>query len=128
MDNITKTYKKATPRLEEAIKLEAKEIAKGIKLDDKIECTAKNPAFITLKDHKTNFRTSTPCRLLNPCKSELGKISKLILEKVNKYLVVLLSLNQWKNSDMIMNWFSSINSINSSVHSFNWISCNFIPQ
>ena len=39
----------------------------------------KNPAFITLKDHKINFRTSTPCRLLNPCKSELGKISKLIL-------------------------------------------------
>ena len=38
--------------MEDAISLEAKQIAKGIKLDDKIECTAKNPAFITLKDHK----------------------------------------------------------------------------
>ena len=35
--NITKAYKKATPCLEDAINLEAKQIAKGIKLDDKIE-------------------------------------------------------------------------------------------
>ena len=85
-DNITKTYKKATPRLEDAINLEANHIGKGTRLDDKIECTAKNPAFIALKDHKANFRTSTSYRSLNPCKSRLGKISKLILEKANKYL------------------------------------------
>ena len=92
-DGITKTYKIATPCLENAINFEAKQIAKSIKLDDTIECTVKYPAFITLKDHKTNFRTSTPCRLLNPCKSELPRISKMILEKANKYLVDLLSLN-----------------------------------
>ena len=88
----------------------AKQIAKNIKLYDQIVCTAKSSAFITLEDHKKKkkFRTSTPCRLLNPCKSELGKISKLILEKANKYLADLLSLNQWKNSDMVINWFSSI--------------------
>ena len=79
--------------MEDAINLEAKQIADGIKLDDKIECTAKNPAFTTLKVHKTNFSTSTPCRLLNPCKSDFGKISRLILEKANKYLVDILSLN-----------------------------------
>ena len=39
-DNITRTYKKATPRLEDAINLEAKEIAKCIKLGDKTECAA----------------------------------------------------------------------------------------
>ena len=87
----------------------AKQIAKNIKLYDQIVCTAKSSAFITLEDpQKKKFRTSTPCRLLNPCKSELGKISKLILEKANKYLADLLSLNQWKNSDMVINWFSSI--------------------
>ena len=106
--NISKTYKKLRPRLEDAINLEAKQIVKGIKLDDKIECAAKNPAFTTLKDHKTNLRTNTPWWLLNPCKSELGKISKMILEKANKYFVDLLSLNQWKNSDMVINWFCSI--------------------
>ena len=77
---------------------------------DWLKCTAKNPTFITLKDHKTNFRTCTPCRLLNPCKSELGKISKMILETAKKYLVDLLNLNQWKNSDMVINWFCSIKS------------------
>ena len=29
-------------------------------------------------------------------------------EKANKYLVDLLSLNQWKNSDMVSNWFRLI--------------------
>ena len=82
----------------DAINLEAKQTAKGINLDDKIECTAKNPASIMLKDHKANFRTSTPSWLLNPY-----KISKLILEKGNQYLVDLLSLNQWKKSDMVIN-------------------------
>ena len=77
---------------------------------DRLKCTTKNPTFIMLKDHKTNFRTSTPCWLLNPCKSELGKISKMILETSKKYLVDLLNLNQWKNSDMVINWFCSIKS------------------
>ena len=61
-----------------------------------------------LKDHKANLRTSTPSWLLNPYKSELGKINKLILEKANQYLVDLLSWNQWKKSDMVINWFVSI--------------------
>ena len=80
----------------------------AINLEAKIEYTAKNPALIALKHHKTNFRTSARPWLLNPCKSELGKVSKLILEKANKYLSDLLSLNQWKNSDMVINWLSSI--------------------
>ena len=54
-EKITKTYKKGTPRLEDAINLEAKQIAKSIKLDNKIECTAKNPALKTLKYRKINF-------------------------------------------------------------------------
>ena len=54
-EKITKRYKKGTPRLEDTINLEAKQIAKGIKLYYKIECTAKNPALITLKYRKANF-------------------------------------------------------------------------
>ena len=80
-DKITKTHKKVIPCLEDASNLQAKHIAKGIKLDDTIECTAKNPVFIMLKDHKTNLRRSTCCQLLNPCKPEFGKITKLLLEK-----------------------------------------------
>ena len=88
--------------MEDAINIDAKQIPKGIKSDDQIGCTAKNTAFIT------HIRTSTPGRLLKPCKSEFGKTNKLISEKENKYLGDLLSLNQWKKSDIIINWFSPI--------------------
>ena len=54
-EKITKTYKKGTPRLEDTINLEAIQIAKSIKLDNKIECTAQNPALKTLKYRKINF-------------------------------------------------------------------------
>ena len=63
--------------------MEAKHIAKIMKLDDRIGSLPETPAFITLKDHKENFRSSHPCLLINPSKSELGKVSKVILEKVN---------------------------------------------
>ena len=36
-ENITKSYKKSPTRLEKSINLEAKEIAAGVKLDDRIE-------------------------------------------------------------------------------------------
>ena len=39
--------------------MEAKHIAKNIKLDDQIESLAKKPTFITLKGHKENFRSAT---------------------------------------------------------------------
>ena len=107
-ENITKTYKKLTYRLEHAINMEAKHIAKNIKLGDRIESLAKTPAFITLKDHKENFRSIHPCRLINPSKSELGKVSKSILEKVNTNLVNSLKVNQWKDTDNVINWSNAI--------------------
>ena len=93
-ENITKTYKKSTNRLEHAINMEPKHIAKNIKMDDRIESLTKTRVFTTLKDHKENFRSSHPCRLINPSKSELGKVSKAILDKVNTILVDSLKVNQ----------------------------------
>ena len=49
------TYKNAPPKLETSINLEAKNIAELINLDDRIQCIARTPAFITLKDHKLDF-------------------------------------------------------------------------
>ena len=93
-DNITKKYRKSTPRLEKAINMEAKCIAKKINLDDRIDSLAENPAFITLKDHKPNFKSRLACRLINPSKSELDKVSKVLLKNINKQLVELLNVNQ----------------------------------
>ena len=100
-NNITKS-------LEKAINVEARNIAKKIQLSDRMECLAKTPAFITLKDHKDNFQSSLHCRLINPSKNELGKVSKSILENINQHLVKLLCVNQWKNSVSATQWFKNI--------------------
>ena len=86
----------------------AKNIAKEIKLRERIEYLAKTPAFITLKDHKDNFQSILHCRLINSSKSELGKVSKLILENINQHLVKLLHVKQWKNVASIIEWFRNI--------------------
>ena len=44
--------------------------------------------------HKPHFKFSLSCHLINPCKSELCKISKTILEKTNDALMESLNLNQ----------------------------------
>ena len=61
-----------------------------------------------MKYHKDNFQSSLPCHLINPAKSELGKISKSILENINQHLLKLLYVNQWKNSTSVIEWFKNI--------------------
>ena len=67
-ENVTKTYKKSTERLEKSINLGAKNIAKKLDLVERVECLAKNPAFITLKDHKEHFRLDYPAAWSIRCK------------------------------------------------------------
>ncbi|PFX24183.1 hypothetical protein AWC38_SpisGene11228 [Stylophora pistillata] len=60
-------------------------IAERLKLGDRVEKLAKKEAFITLKDYKPTFHDQPTCRLINPSKSEIGVISKQILDET-KYL------------------------------------------
>ena len=50
-------------------------------LKERVMYTAPVPAYVTLKDHKPNFNNNPSCRLINPSKIEIGKISKQILSK-----------------------------------------------
>ena len=88
--------------------MEAKNIAKKLDLAERVECLAKNLTFITLKDHKEHFQASLPCRLINPSKSELGKVSLVKLEKVNQALIKHLDVNQWKKPSSVTEWFKGI--------------------
>ena len=47
-----------------------------------MDCYADRQSFITLKDHKDNFKSNTKCRLIKPAKSEMGKVSKSYLETI----------------------------------------------
>ena len=89
-EKIKKAFKKSTKRLEIAINVEAKHITGNIKLDNHIESFVHTLAFITLKDHKENCKTSHPCCLIYPSKSELGKISKVILVNRNRRFFVFV--------------------------------------
>ena len=52
----------------------------------RVDTMAKQECFITLKVHKEDYRTNPKYHLLNPTKSQLGKISKQMLQKINKTL------------------------------------------
>ena len=115
LENIRKTYQKAPKKLEKAINLEVKNIAKSLKLADRIDHLAKAEAFITLKDHKENFVNKPTCQLINPTKTELDKISKKIIEDINKHLIEKLKVNQWKSTKNVTDWFKKLISIYLSI-------------
>ena len=71
-------------------------------LDDKLNIMAKQQCFVTIKDHKPDFRTNPKYRLLNPTKSELGKLSKHILQTVNTELRNKIKVKQWQNSSEVI--------------------------
>ena len=93
-EDITKSCKESTKRLENAINMEGKHIAKNMNLNNLIESLPQISPGITLKNYKENFRTSHPCYLIDPLKSELGKVSKVRLENVNTKFVQSLNVNQ----------------------------------
>ena len=50
----------------------------------RMETNKEGNGFITIKDQEENFDNYPTVRLINPAKTELGRISKLILDKINK--------------------------------------------
>ena len=48
------------------------------------------------------------CPLINPTKTELGKISKKIIEDINEQLIEKLKANQWKSTKNVTDWFEKI--------------------
>ena len=64
--------------------MEAEHIAKELEIAGKVECMAKKPAYITLKDRMENFNIYPKYHLINPAKIELGKVAKIIVENINK--------------------------------------------
>ena len=61
-------------------------------------------AYILLKDHKANFINKHQARLINPTKTELGKISKQIIQKIITEVQGKAYQNLWKNSFEAIEW------------------------
>lgn len=106
--NIQRSYKKANKEQEAKINKDAKAIAEELELSDRIETMAKRDAFITLKDHKPNFNNAPTCRLINPTKSEIGRVSKEILQSIGKSVATFTNVNLWRNTQSVLEWFNAI--------------------
>ena len=107
-DSITKTYKKSDQRNTNNINRDAKKIAVDLDLEDRIEKMQESESYITVKDHKEDFPHRLSFRLINPSKSDIGKISKYVLDKINQKLRSVTEVNQWKNSHSVIEWFKNI--------------------
>ena len=102
-DNISKIYKKTEHNIYNKISKESKTIANNYGVSERVGCLAKSIAFVSLNDHKPNFSSNPKCRLINPAKSEMGKISKYFLEQLNSMVRDLSSVNQWQETSTVIN-------------------------
>ena len=127
LDNVTKDYVQVTNSKIQKVNDEAKNIVTGLGIADRVEVMSQSEAFITLKDHKANFETERKCRLINPAKSQIGILSRQILQRANKKLRDELKLNQWQSTQDVLQWFKNIN--NKGRKAFmQWDICEFYPS
>ena len=105
---ITATYKKGSAKLKVNVDKSGVKFAKKAGALERMHVNGTNQCFVTLKDHKENFENNPKTRLINPAKNEVGRISKVILDKINTSLKGILGVNQWKNTASVLTWFKSI--------------------
>ena len=79
---VVKHYRKAPPDLEKELNSEVKILAHRFDIVDRMEKYNTKNCFITIKDHKSDFKTNTECRLINPAKTQIGRVSKIIVQDI----------------------------------------------
>ena len=62
----------------------------------------------TIKNHKERFRDKIFCRLKNPSKTDIGKINKQILDRVNNTILGKNKVKQWKKTSSVKEWYRNI--------------------
>ena len=73
----------------------------------------------TLKDRKPNFDNNPKCRLINRAKSEVEKIRKVLLDKINNVVRYKTNPNQWRG------WFQNLDAQRNTKFKFDTV--NFYP-
>ena len=107
--NVTNDYKKTDMHTVDKSNQKQKEMVIKLDLEDRVFATAQKDAYITVKDHKDDYQNNTKCRLINPTKPELGKISKMKLAKIVVDVKKKTKVNQWRNTDSVLTWFKGLN-------------------
>ena len=107
-DTISKDYKKANYNVVDIIDREASKIATKLDLENRIDKFRLQEPFITIKDHKESFPGRVETRLINPGKSNIGVISKKLLDKINITIRESIEINQWRSTQNVLEWFDKI--------------------
>ena len=107
-ENITRDYVKDSESTIKAINNEASRLVGKAEISGRIPKYSTAPAFLTIKDHKEGFPNIVKCRLVNPAKSHIGKVSKHLLDKIIVDVRRKSNLVQWKNAYEVTRWFERI--------------------
>ena len=107
-DSITSDYRKVEVSKVEECNLKMANIAKSLELEDQMEGIVPSNCFMTIKDQKSDFPTNIHVRVIAPSKADVGKASKVILQKIVLELNNILNLNQWRDPAEVTNWFKGI--------------------
>ena len=105
---LRKTYKKAGSEVVQDIDAEAAYFANKLKRDDRIEGMALKPSFLTIKDHKENFPAQVSYRLISPTNSNLGAITKIMIQSLNLRIKETLGLNLCRSTKEAIDWFTGL--------------------
>ena len=107
-ENVTKEYKKESEEGLKRTNMKTAEIAKSLDLDDRMQQHTMTQCYVTLKDHKRNFMSTKPCRLINPAKTDIGRVSKIILQEINEEVRMKTKLMQWRSTQEVLKWFKEL--------------------
>ena len=125
--NITKSYMKTSMVTVNNSDIKSAKIAKDLGLENRMTRHTMNNSHILLKDTKPEFMDRMPCRLINPSKSSVQKVSKEILDEINMVIRSKTGHNQWKNTNAVLTWFKSLND-KASLRFFKFDVCEFYPS
>ena len=82
--------------------------ANKLHIEDRLGKFKMKDAYILFIDHKPNFENKLQSRLINPSKTELGIISKIIIQNIVLNIQKTTHNNLWKNSNDTVEWFINI--------------------
>ena len=101
-------YRKVDVGVADQIDREAASLAHDFKLEDRIEGMALQESFLTIKDHKEDFPGKLSFRLIDPAESNVGRISKSVLDRVDSKVRESTGLQQWRSTKDALNWFQQL--------------------
>ena len=98
---------KASNSIKKKINDALRQVLPKNKVLKRMQTNDENNCFISLKGRKGNFQNSPTVRLINPAKNEFRKISRFILDGINKNIRENLQIKKHLHR-FVKNFYSSI--------------------